>query len=261
VALWSEAQYIPGEENEVISRILPAAVVAFLLLTAAANSEKTASLQGLTGAVYTPPVPAGDFILTDQHGKPFHMADMAGKVVVFTFIYTHCRDTCPYVSLKLKAALKLLGPQAAKVELVAVTSDPQRDTPQVMAEYSRELGLYDTWHFVTGSPKDVRAVWSRYLASASPVATPSADAKKGSRRGDSGSLDDPRDASQHGQTLAPEDLALAAKVISAFGGGYDVDHFSAIHFVDTHGRIRVTLDQDALPAEIASNVRALLAEP
>jgi cytochrome oxidase Cu insertion factor (SCO1/SenC/PrrC family) len=260
VALWSEAQYIPGKGNEVTLKIFLPAIGIFLLLSAAARSE-TAAAGGLTGAVYTPPVPAADFILTDQNGKPFHMAAMAGKVVVFTFIYTHCMDVCPYVSLKLKAALGLLGPQAARVELVAVTSDPQRDTPQVMAEYSRKLGLFDTWHFVTGSPKDVRAVWSRYLASPAPIAAPSADAKKVSRRDVSASLDDSRDAAQHGQALGPGDLALAAKIISAFGGGYDVEHFSAIHFIDRHGRIRVTLDQDALPAEIASNVRTLLAEP
>jgi cytochrome oxidase Cu insertion factor (SCO1/SenC/PrrC family) len=238
--------------------MLPAAIAVFLLIATAARSETPAGPGGLTGAVYTPPVPAADFTLTDQHGRPFHMADMTGKVVVFTFLYTHCKDACPYVSLKLKAALKMLGPDAAKVELVAVSSDPQRDTPRVIAEYSRELGLLEVWHFVTGSQAEVRAVWRRYLANPTTVREQPLDAGKSPRSDTPG--EDEADAGQHGQALGFEDLALAKRVISMFGGGYDVAHFSAVHFIDRHGRIRVTLDQDALPAEIVANVRTLLAE-
>jgi cytochrome oxidase Cu insertion factor (SCO1/SenC/PrrC family) len=57
------------------------------------------------------------------------------------------------------------------------------------------------------------------------------------------------------------ELDTAARVVSKFSGGYEVAHFAAFHIIDKHGRIRVTLDQDALPSEIVSNVRTLLAEP
>jgi cytochrome oxidase Cu insertion factor (SCO1/SenC/PrrC family) len=134
------------------SRVVWIAMELLCLLVVGAHSQASAkgSTASLIGAVYTPPVPAADFVLTDQHGMPFHMADMAGKVVVFSFIYTHCADTCPYLSMKLKVAHGMLGTDATRTGFVAVTTDPQRDTLQVIASYSKEMGLFDTWHFVTG---------------------------------------------------------------------------------------------------------------
>jgi protein SCO1/2 len=196
--------------------------------------------------VYTPPVPAADFTLIDQHGTPFHMADMKGMVVVFSFLYTHCEDACPYIALKLKAAQQMLGDDVARVGFVAVTTDPQRDTPSVIANYSREVGLFDIWHFVTGPLAQLRILWSRYLANA----TASGDQKSASSN----------DSEDHSQGLGEADRKLARRIISRFGGGYEVEHFAAFHIIDQQGRIRVTLDQDALPQEIATNVRLLLAE-
>ena len=244
------------------SKMPATAIGVLLLLAATAYSESTApsSTAGLIGAVYTPPVPAADFTLTDQHGTPFHMADMAGKVVVFSFIYTHCTDVCPYISLKVKAVHGVLGPDAARVGFVAVTTDPQRDTPPVIARYSRETGLFDIWHFVTGPLADVRVVWSRYLANATASSERPIGAGTDSSGGASGGSDASGDSVEHGRGLGVDDLAFAARIISSFGGGYEVAHFAAFHIIDKHGKIRVTLDQDALPSEIVSNVRILLAE-
>jgi cytochrome oxidase Cu insertion factor (SCO1/SenC/PrrC family) len=246
-----------------MSKCHAAALVLFLAAAIHSGSSSAAGAQGLIGAVYTPPVPAADFTLTDQHGTPFHMADMAGKVVVFSFVYTHCTDICPYISLKVKAVHGMLGADAARVGFVAVTTDPQRDTPEVIARYSREAGLFDIWHFVTGPIAEVSLVWRGYLANASTG---------GAQTGDAGGSPDagPRaagssaaaaaDSAEHGQGLGAGDLALARRIISGFGGGYEVSHFAAFHVIDRRGRIRVTLDQDALPGEILSNVRTLLAE-
>jgi cytochrome oxidase Cu insertion factor (SCO1/SenC/PrrC family) len=235
-----------------MSRYTAAALFVFLAAAAHSGSTSTAGAQGLIGAVYTPPVPAADFTLTDQHGAAFHMADMAGKVVVFSFIYTSCTDVCPYISLKVKAVYGMLGTDAARVGFVAVTTDPQRDTPEVIARYSREAGLFDIWHFVTGPIAEVSLVWSRYLASATTESAQTGDAGGGAAAA--------ADSAEHGQGLGADDLALARRIISGFGGGYEVSHFAAFHVIDRRGRIRVTLDQDALPREILSNVRTLLAE-
>jgi len=219
--------------------------VALLAAAAPAAFSQQPATAGLIGAVYTPPVPAADFVLTDQHGKPFHMGDMMGKVVVFSFLYTHCGDTCPYLALKLKAARTLLGADAAWVGFVAVTTDPERDTPDVIARYSRELGLFDIWHFVTGEPAAVRAVWGRYLANAAAGTAEQRVSRES--------------AEDNAQGLGEADRRLARKVIARFAGGYEVSHFAAFHLIDPRGRIRVTLDQDALPQEIAASVRVLLA--
>ena len=90
----------------------------------------------------------------------------------------------------------------------------------------------------------VRGVWSGYLANA----TASGEQKPASS-----------DSEDHGQGLGDADREQARRIISQFGGGYEVQHFAAFHIIDQLGRIRVTLDQDALPEEIVANVRILLA--
>ena len=95
--------------------------------------------------------PAADFTLSDQLGEPFHLASSRGRVVVLTFIYTHCENECPFVTLKLKRARALLGSDAGEAVFVAVTTDPRRDTRTVIERYSREAGMLDGWYFLTGS--------------------------------------------------------------------------------------------------------------
>ncbi|HXZ08054.1 MAG TPA: SCO family protein [Paraburkholderia sp.] len=77
-----------------------------------------------------------DFSLPDASGKTRTMADFKGKVVVLFFGYTHCPDVCPTTMAELSQALQQLGPDEAKrVQVLFVTVDPQRDTPQLMAQY------------------------------------------------------------------------------------------------------------------------------
>src|SRR5208282_454616 len=113
----------------------------------------------LSGTVIPHPSPAPDFTLTDQHGSQFRMADTKGRVVVMSFIYTHCTDLCPFITLKIKSARDLLGKDADKAVFVAVTTDPGRDTQSVIDAYSRAAGLSDSWFFVTGPLAAVKDVW------------------------------------------------------------------------------------------------------
>jgi protein SCO1/2 len=77
-----------------------------------------------------------DFSLPDASGKTRTMADFKGKVVVLFFGYTHCPDVCPTTMAELSQALQQLGPDNAKrVQVLFVTVDPERDTPQLMAQY------------------------------------------------------------------------------------------------------------------------------
>ncbi|HUI72975.1 MAG TPA: SCO family protein [Spirochaetia bacterium] len=213
---------------------------------------------GLNGNVFAQPWAASDFTLTDQHGATFHMADMKGRVVVMTYIYTHCTDFCPFVALKLKEAGKLLGSEAGKYVLVAVTTDPERDTPKVCAEYSKAIGMFDSWHFVTGPLSKVRMVWkSYYIGVEKETPQPAATAKPPSAQEEKEAQEE---AAKVSRGLGSEDRALVGKVIEAFGGGYDVSHDIPFWIVDKQGRMRVSLDADATPADIASDVKALISE-
>ncbi|HEV3429405.1 MAG TPA: SCO family protein [Paraburkholderia sp.] len=77
-----------------------------------------------------------DFSLPDSNGKTRTMADFKGKVVVLFFGYTHCPDVCPTTMAELSQALQQLGPDADKrVQVIFVSVDPERDTPQILGQY------------------------------------------------------------------------------------------------------------------------------
>jgi len=78
---------------------------------------------------------ARDFALNDQDGKPRTLADFKGKVVVLFFGYTHCPDVCPTTLSEMAAAMKQLGADADRVQVLFVTLDPERDTPAVLKQY------------------------------------------------------------------------------------------------------------------------------
>jgi protein SCO1/2 len=84
--------------------------------------------------------------LTDHTGQPRHLEDFRGKAVVVFFGFTHCPDICPTTLAETAAALKKLGPDADRVQVLFVTVDPERDTAEALAKYvtafdPRFLGL------------------------------------------------------------------------------------------------------------------------
>jgi protein SCO1 len=77
----------------------------------------------------------GELRLTDHHGQPRTLADFRGKVVVLTFGFTHCPDVCPTTLADFASALKRLGPEAERVQVLFVTVDPKRDTAELLRQY------------------------------------------------------------------------------------------------------------------------------
>lgn len=89
----------------------------------------------------------GEIRLTDHNGKPRSIADFRGKLVVLVFGYTQCPDVCPTTLSDVASALKQLGSDAQSVQVLFVTVDPQRDTPELLKQYVPAfdpgfLGLY-----------------------------------------------------------------------------------------------------------------------
>lgn len=96
-----------------------------------------------------------DFHLTDFTGKPRSLADFRGKVVVMFFGYTHCPDVCPTTLGDLAQAMKLLGRDAQRVQVLFVTVDPERDTPDLLARYVP--AFYPTFLGLYGGPRATAA--------------------------------------------------------------------------------------------------------
>jgi protein SCO1/2 len=78
---------------------------------------------------------ATDFSFQDPQGKTHTLADYRGKAVVVFFGYTHCPDVCPTTMAELNQVMQKLGTDAQKVQVIFVTVDPQRDTPQLLGQY------------------------------------------------------------------------------------------------------------------------------
>jgi len=84
--------------------------------------------------------------LTDHNGKPRRLEDFRGKAVVLFFGFTHCPDICPTTLAETAAAVRKLGADGERVQVLFITVDPQRDTPEALAKYvtafdPRFLGL------------------------------------------------------------------------------------------------------------------------
>jgi protein SCO1/2 len=113
-----------------------------------------------SGAVIEPPLPLPEISLTDQTGAEFHSSSLRGKIVLIYFGYTNCQEECPLTMAKLKQVLASLDERAAEIQVLMVSTDPARDTPQAMQEFLAPfqpgfLGL-------TGSAADLQKIWNAY---------------------------------------------------------------------------------------------------
>jgi protein SCO1 len=120
------------------------------------------------GALMPPGVRAPDFRLRDQDGDPVSMRALRGRPVAVTFLYTHCRDTCPAQAQTLRGALDLLGHD---VPALAVAVDPPRDTPESARAFlskQRALGRID---FVLGSRAELGPLWKGFAIQPQSVTT------------------------------------------------------------------------------------------
>ncbi len=112
-----------------ITRIILFFSLAWVL--AACDSKPTFKNVDITGSKAF----GTNFALIDVDGKLRTLADFNGKAVVMFFGYTHCPDVCPTTLIEMQEVMSLLGPQAAKVQVIFVTLDPERDTSEVLKQY------------------------------------------------------------------------------------------------------------------------------
>jgi len=102
----------------------------------------------------------GPFTLVDQTGKTVTERDFSGRYMLVFFGFTHCPDICPAELQVIAESLKALGPDAKKIVPVFITVDPERDTPEVMADYVKNFG--DEFVGLTGSTDQIAAVAKAY---------------------------------------------------------------------------------------------------
>lgn len=151
-----------------VSALAAAALAAALLAACGAETPRFKSTD-ISGADF-----GRELALTGHDGRPRTLADFRGKAVVLFFGYTHCPDVCPTTLADMAGVMKTLGKDAERVQVLFVTVDPERDTREVLAQYTpafdpRFLGLYGDAAATQRAAKEFKIFYEKR-----PGSTPSA---------------------------------------------------------------------------------------
>jgi protein SCO1/2 len=148
---------------------LPQVATAAALVAAAVVGFANSGVEAPTGELpfpaealrtaYTPP----ELVLTNQREESIDLAALRGSVVVLTAVYASCPHTCPAILTQAKAAIAELEPADRDgLRLIAVTLDPENDSPKVLAGLAGMHGLdAPLWNLVTGEPEEVEDLLDR----------------------------------------------------------------------------------------------------
>jgi protein SCO1/2 len=114
---------------------------------------------GFAGAM-RPAIPPQDFSLRDQDGRTVSLRRLRGRVVVLTFMYTTCRDTCPLTATQIRGALDDLGHD---VPALAISVDPAHDTPDSAEAFLVKRSLSGgRMRFLLGTRAQLAPIWHDY---------------------------------------------------------------------------------------------------
>lgn len=131
-----------------------AAVVAF-----GGGDGGAADPTGFHGAIRPPAARAIDFRLRDEDGRVATMDEYRGRVVVMTFLYSTCEDTCPLTAQQIRGALDDLGHD---VPVLAISVDPAGDTRAHVRRFLVEQRLAGRMRYLVGTRAELRPVWRAY---------------------------------------------------------------------------------------------------
>jgi protein SCO1/2 len=116
---------------------------------------------------------APDFTLTDGlTGETVTLSSLRGNVVAIAFLYTRCPDVCPLTAAQFRASQTMLGADASRARFVAVSVDPDGDTPAAVRAFSAAHDLKDNWRYLIGPRPALEKVWASYGVGAFADPTP-----------------------------------------------------------------------------------------
>jgi protein SCO1/2 len=113
------------------------------------------------GTSYNEPYPRAPQIeLIKSNGETFRLSDQKGKIVLLFFGYTSCPDVCPTTLAELKQVMDGMGNKAKSVQVVFVSVDPERDTPEKIQQYVEHFSK--GFIGLSGSMDELQSIWSDY---------------------------------------------------------------------------------------------------
>lgn len=136
-----------------------------------------ACTHNFSGVAPNPIGPAPDFTLIDETGRPFQLSDLRGQWILLAYGYTHCPDVCPLTLSYLRDVKQIVDPNGDRVQVVFVTIDPERDTPDSMRRYVGHFDkLFDQkFKGLSGTPEEIAAAAQLYHVKYEKKETGSAD--------------------------------------------------------------------------------------
>lgn len=146
-----------------IAACAAAAVIGVSLAPDRRGDGETASLagpSGFAGSMRPPGARAPDFSLSDQDGGIATLAQLRGRAVVFTFIYSTCEDTCPLIVQQIRGALDDLGGE--DVPVLGVSVDPANDTPARAKRFLLKQGMTGRMRFLLGDEAALTPIWKAF---------------------------------------------------------------------------------------------------
>jgi protein SCO1/2 len=135
------------------------AALAVVVLARSDSATEADSTNPFEGALSPPEIPVRDFSLSDQDGTRVRLTDLRGKVVVLTFLYTTCQDTCPITASQIENAMDRLGHD---VPVLAVSVDPANDTRALAKRFVTARHLTGRMHFLLGTRSELAPIWKAY---------------------------------------------------------------------------------------------------
>jgi protein SCO1 len=141
-----------------LTTLLVAALIAIVAVALAARN--TGRSDQFDGSLLPAGVRAPAFDLRDQDGRPVSMAQFRGRPVIATFLYSHCRDTCPVEARLLNQAVRQLGRPRATV--LAFTVDPAHDTRASVRAFLRKEKITVPFRWLLGTKAELQPIWKGY---------------------------------------------------------------------------------------------------
>ena len=143
-----------------LTTLVLAALAALLAITLAARHNDADANNSFDGSLLPSGVRAPAFNLRDQNGRPVNMAEFRGRPVIVTFLYSHCKDTCPVEARLIDQAVQKLGSPRATV--LAFTVDPAHDTPASVRAFLGKEKITAPFRWVLGTTPQLKPIWKGY---------------------------------------------------------------------------------------------------
>ena len=212
-----------------LAAALIAAALSLLLVGCGLGEQQTE----FNGTVLKGTDPSPQFSLTNHVGQPVSLDSLQGRVVVLTFLYTYCPDVCPIITTQLRDVQQELADDSSRVEFVAISVDPERDTVEAAQEYLDRWKLANEWQYLVGDRETLAPVWQSYFV-------------------------DPYAEDPGGETPTPEPRGAVDALSAAIAERYLVIHSAPVFLIDSEGRRRVVFTSPLEPVEIVQDIRTLL---